>query len=36
MNAAAIPTPVGSDRWYPSHVSRLLKTQDARAGSVAG
>ena len=30
MNAAGIPTPAGSSRWYASHVSRLLRTQDAR------
>ncbi|MDP9093097.1 MAG: recombinase family protein [Actinomycetota bacterium] len=37
MNAAAVPTPAGSPRWWPSHVSRLLRTQDARTvGRVQG
>lgn len=31
MNAAGVLTPAGSPRWWPSHVSRLLRTQDARA-----
>ncbi|MGI8416120.1 MAG: recombinase family protein [Nakamurella sp.] len=31
MNEAGISTPAGSPRWWPSHVSRLLRTQDARA-----
>ncbi len=35
MNAAGVATPAGSPRWWPSHVSRLLRTQDARA-RVAG
>jgi len=30
----AYPPPAGSARWYPSHVSQLLRTQDAR--QVAG
>lgn len=30
MNVADIRTPAGSARWYASHVSRLLRTQDAR------
>lgn len=30
MNGAGVPTPAGSPRWWPSHVSRLLRTQDAR------
>lgn len=30
LNADAVPTPGGGRRWYPSHVSRLLRTQDAR------
>jgi DNA invertase Pin-like site-specific DNA recombinase len=30
MNESGIPTPAGSARWYASHVSRLLRTQDAR------
>lgn len=30
MNAAGVLTPAGSSRWWPSHVSRLLRTQDAR------
>ncbi len=29
LNADGIPTPAGGPRWYPSHVSRLLRTQDA-------
>jgi len=34
MNKAGLPTPGGGTHWWPSHVSRLLKTQDAqtRAG----
>lgn len=37
LNADGVPTPAGSPRWWPSHVSRLLRTQDARqlAASVA-
>lgn len=31
MNKAGLPTPGGGSHWWPSHVSRLLKTQDARA-----
>jgi len=31
LNEAGISTPAGSPRWWPSHVSRLLRTQDARA-----
>jgi DNA invertase Pin-like site-specific DNA recombinase len=31
MNTARIPTPAGAPTWYASHVSRLLRTQDARA-----
>jgi len=31
MNAAGVATPAGSPRWWPSHVSRLLRTQDARS-----
>jgi DNA invertase Pin-like site-specific DNA recombinase len=30
LNADGVPTPAGSLRWYPSHVSRLLRTQDGR------
>ncbi len=30
LNADGVPTPGGGSRWYPSHVSRLLRTQDAR------
>jgi hypothetical protein len=30
LNADGIPTPAGAARWYPSHLSRLLRTQDAR------
>jgi DNA invertase Pin-like site-specific DNA recombinase len=30
MNDAGVPTPGGGARWWPSHVSRLLATQDAR------
>jgi DNA invertase Pin-like site-specific DNA recombinase len=29
LNTDGVPTPAGSPRWYPSHVSRLLRTQDA-------
>jgi len=29
MNANGIPTPGGGSRWWPSHVHRLLATQDA-------
>jgi DNA invertase Pin-like site-specific DNA recombinase len=31
MNDTGVPTPGGGVRWWPSHVSRLLATQDARA-----
>ncbi|WP_369794616.1 recombinase family protein [Kutzneria sp. 744] len=31
LNAQQIPTPGGGDTWWPSHVSRLLRSQDARA-----
>jgi Recombinase len=31
LNADGVPTPGGGARWHPSHVSRLLRTQDARA-----
>jgi DNA invertase Pin-like site-specific DNA recombinase len=31
MNKAGLPTPGGGIHWWPSHVSRLLKTQDAQA-----
>lgn len=30
LNQDVIPTPGGGRHWYASHVSRLLKTQDAR------
>jgi DNA invertase Pin-like site-specific DNA recombinase len=30
LNEDVIPTPGGGRQWYASHVSRLLKTQDAR------
>jgi Resolvase, N terminal domain len=30
MNANGVPTPGGGSRWWPSHVHRLLATQDAR------
>ncbi|MBM2621293.1 recombinase family protein [Actinoplanes sp. LDG1-06] len=30
LNADGVPTPAGGERWYPSHLSRLLRTQDAR------
>jgi hypothetical protein len=30
LNEDSVPTPGGGTRWYPSHVSRLLRTQDAR------
>lgn len=41
MNEAGPPTPGGGARWWRSHVSRLLATQDARAlvakvGAAAG
>jgi len=29
LNIEGTPTPGGGARWYPSHVSRLLRTQDA-------
>ncbi|MEV0396336.1 recombinase family protein [Polymorphospora rubra] len=29
LNDDGVPTPAGSARWHPSHVSRLLRTQDA-------
>jgi DNA invertase Pin-like site-specific DNA recombinase len=31
LNADSVPTPGGGKRWWPSHVSRLLATQDAKA-----
>lgn len=30
MNTGGFPTPGGGSRWYPSHVHRLLRTQDAQ------
>jgi hypothetical protein len=30
LNADAVPTPGGGLQWYPSHLSRLLRTQDAQ------
>jgi DNA invertase Pin-like site-specific DNA recombinase len=36
MNDAGVPTPGGGARWWPSHVSRLLATQDARTAAAAG
>jgi hypothetical protein len=30
MNAAGASTPGGGTRWWPSHVHRLMGTQDAR------
>jgi hypothetical protein len=33
MNDAGVPTPGGGARWWPSHVSRLLSTQDARTAA---
>jgi hypothetical protein len=30
LNADGVETPAGGTRWYPSHLSRLLRTQDAR------
>jgi hypothetical protein len=30
LNAGNVRTPGGGAQWYPSHVSRLLKTQDAQ------
>jgi hypothetical protein len=30
LNVDCVPTPAGGARWYPSHLSRLLRTQDAR------
>lgn len=35
MNDAGVPTPGGGARWWPSHVSRLLATQDARTAAAA-
>ncbi|WP_158220322.1 recombinase family protein [Kineosporia sp. A_224] len=32
LNADGVPTPGGGARWWPSHVSRLLATQDATRG----
>ncbi|WP_148309640.1 recombinase family protein [Kutzneria albida] len=31
LNAEGVVTPGGGARWYPSHLSRLLRTLDARA-----
>jgi DNA invertase Pin-like site-specific DNA recombinase len=36
LNADAVPTPAGGVRWYPSHVSRLLRTQDAQQLAATG
>jgi DNA invertase Pin-like site-specific DNA recombinase len=36
LNADRVPTPAGSPTWYPSHVSRLLRTQDGRQLAAAG
>ncbi|WP_432854856.1 recombinase family protein [Amycolatopsis sp. CA-161197] len=30
LNAEGIPTPGGGAQWYPSHLSRLLRTRHAR------
>jgi hypothetical protein len=30
LNAAAVPTPGGGAKWWPSHVSRLLDTRTAK------
>ena len=30
LNDEGVPTPGGGGRWYPSHLSRLLRTQDAQ------
>jgi DNA invertase Pin-like site-specific DNA recombinase len=30
LNAENIPTPGGGTKWWPSHVSRLQATQDAK------
>lgn len=30
LNAESVPTPSGGVKWWPSYVSRLLRTQDAR------
>lgn len=30
MNTDGVPTPGGGSKWYPSHVHRLLRTQDAQ------
>ncbi len=35
LNADGVPTPGGGARWWPSHVSRLLATQDARTAQQA-
>ena len=29
LNQAGVPTPGGAARWYPSHLSRLLRTRSA-------
>lgn len=31
MNRDGVPTPAGRPTWWPSHVTRLLRTRDARA-----
>jgi len=30
LNGAGTPTTAGSSRWWPSHVSRLLRTRAAK------
>ena len=30
LNRDGVPTPAGGSRWYPSHLSRPLRTQDAQ------
>jgi recombinase len=31
LNAEHVPTPGGGERWWPSHVHRLLRTRDAQS-----
>ncbi|SBW29147.1 hypothetical protein FDG2_6511 [Candidatus Protofrankia californiensis] len=35
LNVDGVPTPAGGARWYPSHLCRLLRTQDAREAIAA-
>lgn len=36
LNAAGVPTPGGGPTWYPSYISRLLRTRGAQEFNRAG